>query len=287
MKSYCIKTNNEKIINYLLDKIEKINFEYIYYCSKEFKIYKNVIIHYVGKNVDEFISFVAELIYQAIIEFYEEKIIIRIINNNYFYFDNEEKKIILENCREFCKIELDEKKEILYQAIKTYIEENKAIVLDGIINFRIQEYIKLLDNIADMAVNQYIIEKEYTEFINLLRTYVNTTKSRAKLLHLIYINGESILLDEEKNIVPLSEDIFNAKYLSDITFSSNDYALNTILNILPQKLDIHIINEEDEFINTLKLIFENRIYICKDCNICKTYRMIQNVNEITKIPKIY
>ena len=128
-----------------------------------------------------------------------------------------------------------------------------------------------------MAVNQYIIEKEYTEFINLLKIYVETTEAGANILHLIYTNGESILLDEEKNVIPLSEDILNAKYLSDITFSSNDYALNTLLSMLPKKLEIHIIDEEDEFINTLKLIFEDRIYICKECNICKTYKMIRNV----------
>lgn len=283
MKSYCIKTNNERIIRYLLDKIEKINFEYIYYCNKEFKIYKNVVIHYVGENIDGFIYFVAELISNTIIEFYEEKIIARIMNSNYFYFDDYEKKIILENCKELCKIELGEKKETLYQEIVKYIKENKSIVLDGIVNFRIQKYMKILDNIVDMAVNQYIIEKEYTEFINLLRAYVNTNSFGTNLLHLIYTNGESILLDEEKNIVPLSEHIFNAKYLSDITFSSNDYALNTLLTILPKKLEIHIIDEEDEFINTLKLIFEDRIYICKDCNICKTYKMIRSVKEITKI----
>ena len=283
MKSYCIKTNNDKIINYLLDKIEKINFEYIYYCNKEFKIYKNVIIHYVGDDIDGFICFVSELLSNTIIDFYEEKIINRIINSNYFYFDDYEKIKILENSKELCKAEEVEKKEKIYMAIESYVRENKSIVLDGIINFRISEYVKILDNIVDMAVNQYIIEKEYTEFINLLKIYVNTTEPGIDFLHLIYTNGESILLDEEKNIVPLSENVFNAKYLSDISFSSNDFALNTLLSLLPKKLEIHMIDEEDEFINTLKLIFENRITICKDCNICKTYKIIQNVKETIKI----
>ena len=142
---------------------------------------------------------------------------------------------------------------------------------------------KILDNIVDMAVNQYIIEKEYTEFINLLKIYVNTTQTNTNIIHLIYTNGESILLDEEKNIIPLSNNVFNAKYLSDITFSSNDFALNTLLSMLPKKLEIHIIDEEDEFINTLKLIFEDRVYICKECNICKTYKMLQDVKKIMKI----
>ena len=38
MKSYCIKTDNEKIIEYLLNKISKIDFPDIYYCRKSFKI---------------------------------------------------------------------------------------------------------------------------------------------------------------------------------------------------------------------------------------------------------
>ena len=100
------------------------------------------------------------------------------------------------------------------------------------------------------------------------------------MFHLIYLNGESILLDKQKNIVQLEGNINNAKYLSDITFSSNDIALNTLLSLLPEKIEIHIIDKEDEFINTLKLIFEDRVRICTDCNICRTYRMLQTAKKI-------
>lgn len=277
MKSYCIKINDEKIIDYLLNEIEKIDFNNIYYCRKEFKIYKNVCLHYKGEDVEGFNNFVTELITNTIIKFYEERILTRIINSNYFYFDEFERKIILENCQELVRTEIEEKKESLYKAIIKYLSENKVIILDGFINFRVKEYIAILDNIVDMGVNQYIIEKEYTEFISLLKIYINTTEPTVERLHLIYTNGESILLDEKKNIVSISDHIFNAKYLSDISFSSNDFVLNTLLSLVPRKLDIHIIDEEDEFIETLKLIFEDRINICKDCNICRTYKMINNV----------
>jgi len=54
--------------------------------------------------------------------------------------------------------------------------------------------------------------------------------------------------------------------LSDISFSSNDYTLNSLLTLLPRRIYIHIIDGiEDEFINTLKLIFDNRVCICNDC----------------------
>ena len=158
-----------------------------------------------------------------------------------------------------------------------YILENKSIILDGFVNFRIPEYLDSLDYIVDFSVNKYIIEKEYTEFINLLKLYVDSKESDCNLVHLIYTNGESILLDEKKNIIPLSDNMFDAKYLSDITFSSNDYALNTLLTLIPKKIEIHLLSFEDEFINTLKLVFGTRISICTDCNICRTYKVLNNV----------
>ena len=275
MKSYCIKRNNEEIIEYLLNKISNINFPDIYYCRKTFKVYENIIMHYKENNITKFQNIVADILVDTILKFYQEGIIKRIINVNYFYFDEYEKNIIFENCQEFFIQDKDEIVETMFLEIKKYLKENRNIVLEGIANFRINEYIKILDNIVDMAVNKYIIEKEYKEFINLLKIYVGSTAPKVDVLHLIYLNGESILLDKEKNIVQLDTNINNAKYLSDITFSSNDIALNTLLTLLPSKIEIHIIDKEDEFINTLKLIFDTKIRICTDCNICKTYRMLQ------------
>lgn len=281
MKSYCIKTDNEEIIEYLLNKISKLDIPNIYYCNKSFKIYENVILHYKDNNIEQFNNLVAQLITEVIIKFYQEKILKRIINVNYFYFDEFERKIILENCDEFIKQEEEEITETVFISVEGYILEHKNIVIEGVANFRINEYIKILDNIVDIAVNKYIIEKEYREFINLLKVYVNSTSSKTDMLHLIYTNGESILLDRDKNIIQVDYNLSNAKYLSDITFSSNDIALNTLLSLLPKKIEVHLINEEDEFINTLKLIFENRIKICTSCNICKTYRALNNI-KITR-----
>lgn len=109
-----------------------------------------------------------------------------------------------------------------------------------------------------------------------MHIYVENKEPEYPLLHLIYINGESIILDEDKNIVSVSDNIYHAKYLSDISFSSNDFALNTLLTLLPRKIEIHLIGKEDEFIQTLKLIFEQRISICRECNICKTYRLLNS-----------
>lgn len=277
MKSFCFKTNNTQILNYLLNRIQEIDFENLIYSQSQFKIYKNITIHYRGNNNNKFYNFLTELIGEVVIEFYEEKILKQLINYNYFYFDEYEKNKILENCIQLIEPEVYTPKLFDNKNIKEYVKENKAMVLDGFVYFRLKAYLEYLDEVVDSGVNQFIIEKEYREFISLLRVYVESKVPEYNLLHLIYINGESILLDEKRNIVSVSENIYNAKYLSDISFSSNDFALNTLLCLLPKRIEIHLIDEEDEFINTLKLIFEGRVTICKDCDICKTYKILNNV----------
>lgn len=276
MKSFCFKTNNTQILNYLLNRIQEIDFENLIYSQNQFKIYKNITIHYRGNNNNKFYNFLTELIGEVVIEFYEEKILKQLINYNYFYFDEYEKNKILENCIQLIEPEVYTPKLFDNKNIKEYVKENKAMVLDGFVYFRLKAYLEYLDEVVDSGVNQFVIEKEYREFISLLRVYVESKVPEYNLLHLIYINGESILLDEKRNIVSVSENIYNAKYLSDISFSSNDFALNTLLCLLPRRIEIHLIDDADEFINTLKLIFEGRVTICKDCDICKTYKILNN-----------
>ena len=237
------------------------------------------IIH--GDNINTFYKILCDTLTKCIVFFYEKKLTKNIIFYNYFYFDTNEANQILNDCTDLFTSDEEigkEKYESIYNSLYSYILEHHSIVLNGFVNFRLQDYKNILDYTVDLCVNNFLIEKEYYEFINILHLYVNSKESTTEQIHLVYVNKESILIDSDKNIIHTKDKSFDAKYLSDISFSSNDYCLNALLNLLPQKLYIHLIdNYEDEFINTLKLIFENRVTICNDCDICRIYRMTNNV----------
>ena len=276
MKSLCIKTNNEDIISSLFQNLSTLNLDSAHISQNRFKVYNNVIIHYVGTDYELFYDRVASILTDTIITFYQEKLLKRILEYNYFYFTSSEKKKILSLAKDFIAdddLSSEDNYFSIYYPFLDYITENKSIVLDGFVNFRLQTYMKNLDYIIDISVNKFLIEKEYNEFIDILKMYVTYTPFNSPLVHLVYCNGESILLDIDKKVIPTDDAIFQAKYLSDITFSSNDYALNTLLNLTPKKIIIHLVNyKEDEFINTIKLIFEDRYEICTDCKICSLYK---------------
>lgn len=278
LKSLCIKTNNSNITSYLLEKLDTLTINDLYISKLKFKIYTNIIIHYKGNNLNSFLYKISSVVCCAIIKFYEPNIIKRIVSSNYFYFsDIEQSKITM-----LCKNSLldSESNDILNRdnliisSLYEYFKTNKSLILEGFINFRLKKYIETIDLAVDSSVNKFVIDKEYLEFIDLLKAYVNSKPFGLNIVHLIYNKEESTLLDEFKDVINLEDNILDTKYISDISFSSNDYALNTLLTLLPQKICIHLVNsKEDEFINTLKSIFNNRIFICKDCDICKVYTL--------------
>ena len=275
MKSLCIKTNNSNLINYLLNELQHLELDDICFLTQEFKHFKNVIVHYRGTNDYIFLDKISSILSLLVIDELEEDFLNSLLIQNYFYFDANERKDIINLSFDIMSYSqnFNAKFKTIYSSFYEYLLNHRSLYLKGFTNFRLKNYFAILDEVITEAVNSYIIEKEYLEFISLLRLYINSQNSNCELVHIVYSSSNTILLDENKQIIDISEDCLNTKYLSDISFSSNDYTLNSLLTLLPKEIYIHLIdNYIDEFINTLQAIFENRVHICTDCNICKIYK---------------
>lgn len=279
MNSLCIKTNDDSTLKYLQNEFSEFNMLNVSFSCNEFKLYKNIIIHYTGIDTELFYTKLATILSYLVIDNFEENIIKNIIMSNYFYFDSIEISNIVDLCSEnLCDDEfsLSNRQLSLFNAFYDYITTHHSIVLTGFINFRLYEYRNLLNNLVDFSVNEFIIEREYLEFISLVRLYVNSQPNNYGIVHIICFDFDTILLNENLETIEINKNALNAKYLSDVTFSDNDYILNTLLNLLPSKIFLHVksLSSNSEFVNTLKLIFEDRLQICSDCNICNLYKNI-------------
>jgi len=280
MKSLCIKTNNLDIINYLQKSFENINLENTYLSIKKFNHFNNIIIHHKGNDYTKFHNYISNSITKAIIEYCEEQIIYNNISLNYFYFNSYEKKQILENSLNLLEDQKNSKLRYDYinnEIYKTLLSAH-SLYLQGIINFKLSNYIDFLNTQIDIAVNKFLIDKEYLEFVNILKLYINSEAENSKTnhVHLIYKDKISIITDDSQNIISYNDNLRKARYISDISFSSNDLALNTLLNLIPKSITIHLVDGYcDEFINTIKLIFQEKVNICEDCDICAVYKRKQ------------
>ena len=281
MSSLCIKTNNEEILTYLQNEFSEFNMLNIFFSRHEFKSYKNLIIHYTGIDNELFYTKLATILSYLVIDYFENNLIKKILLNNYFYFEKSEYNNILALCSEnLCdsnEFSFTNRHMLLFDVFYEYITTHHSLILSGFVNFRLKNYRKLLEDLVDFSVNEFIIEREYLEFVSLLRLYINSQDCSSKSLHIISLDNNTFLLDENMKPIDVDKNALNAKYLSDVSFSTNDYILNTLLNLLPQKIYLHVISPVSnlDFINTLQLIFENRIKICNDCNICNLYKSVK------------
>lgn len=158
MKSVCIKTISKDKANYLISKFEKLPMN-IYISYYRFKTFDNVIIHYSEDNVKQFYEIVAAIIKKCIEKFYEDEFIIKNVKDNYFYLSSLEREYICEITRKVLELpdeKIGYKNKILNEIIYNYIIENKSIVLEGFVNFRIKDYKEILDKIIEVSVFSYL-----------------------------------------------------------------------------------------------------------------------------------
>jgi len=270
LKTICIKSNNNEINEYIIKNVKNFKINTIYLSVCQFSNYTNIILHYKGSDIKElnkFMNKIIALLSNVIIKFYTNYIMKNLIDINYFYFSDFDKTKILDYCKENCEEPQfnKERKRVIKKLFRNYFSYNKKIILDGFVTFSIKEYTKLLDTIVDQSVNNYLIEKEYIEFIDLLKCYIDSEPSQIEKIYLIYNQQNSTLYDKNGNTIRIDETL-KSKYLSDINFSNNDYCLNTLLTLLPKELVIYSNSNKDEFLTTLELIFGERIIYHKDSN---------------------
>ena len=158
MKSICIKTISKEKVNFLIEQFEKLSMS-IYLSTYRFKVYDNIIVHYPGEDIETFYNVVAGIVKKCIEYYYEEDFIKKEIKNNYFYLDDIEQDYILKITKRILELPDDKigyKNKILKKIIINYLKENKAIILEGFVNFRIKDYKEVLNNIVEVSVFSYL-----------------------------------------------------------------------------------------------------------------------------------
>ena len=92
MISICLKTNNLHSLNYIEQQLNQTTLSQIFYSQKKFKIYNNIIIHYLGDMPNEFYNVFSDILSNLIIANYEKTFIKQQLQFDFFYFSLEEKK---------------------------------------------------------------------------------------------------------------------------------------------------------------------------------------------------
>jgi putative sporulation protein YtxC len=267
-------------INNLNQKKFKIQVTIVKYPEVEFIVCRctenNIIASLSDAYFMEFKNSVAEILCDSIIKNYEENLLLKIINSNYFFNPHEKKKVmeiskVIINGEQNYKNHSYQKK-LIYRRLWEYLKANNEIILDGFVNFRAKEYVKYLEDIAEKAVDNFLIEREYQEFIKLLKYFVDMQEPKLEAVHILSgFDDRYIILDHKQN--EITNDCIK-EFLSEVPegeMNFDDFLVSSLITIAPIRIYIHIEDnlKNKELLQTIKNVFDGKVIICNGCSICK------------------
>lgn len=151
-----------------------------------------------------------------------------------------------------------------------YLKEQTELNLEGYVRFRLHPYIDELRDVAEYAVDEFVMDRQYQEFISLLQYFVYIQEARIPFVHLFHKGGnEFLLLNDRMEQIDTDdpEAVVTVEMLEkDMNFE--DMIVSTLISVSPQQIYIHTREPEQQVIHTIKQIFENRVEICGYCRLC-------------------
>lgn len=215
-----------------------------------------------------------------IIKKYEYKMLERIINTNYCYFNSAEKKDIMANALKIINNNENNfvnslfqirRRNIIISKLLEYFDSTNVLILDGFVNFRLKEYKKDLEEIVDKAVDDFLMEREYKEFIRLLKYFVEIQEPKFNAIHIIVSSDDKYMLFDDKKREITNECIED--FISEVAedeLNFDDLLVSSLITLAPRKLIIHNPAEfrNKELLETIKNVFYGKVVICNGCETC-------------------
>ena len=217
-------------------------------------------------SVDDF----AKELSGDIIDKYEKTLLSNMIDSELSFAPREHRMEILEKALREAKPNGDEvlslihynrRKAIIEEDIKEYFKYNNTMNTEGFVRFRLFDYKNELRGIYLAAAEEFASEKEYEEFIEMLRFFVSVQSPKEDTVHLTKKDGELCVQNRHRRDITY-------KYAEEFTqtdenLTGDDIALSALIAIAPQKITIHDKREADPLYDTIYSIFDDVVFTVK------------------------
>lgn len=233
----------------------------------------------------KFNLYLSMLIYKFLArEFYIKKID-EFINETYFFLKEDEISEVKRLCMKAFIHEgkINDENEVycinrrnsIIKKITDFVSETDEINIQGYLRFRIKEMEEDFQSIVDKIIEKYMVEKEYDEFIKLLKYFVDIQECKIDEVNIFAgKNGDYKITDRDGKDIrdKMTQDIDTTGLNSGS--SKDDLVMSGLITLAPKKVVIHCLEcfSNKELIETIKKVFDGRVEFCDSCKECKVLR---------------
>lgn len=231
---------------------------------------------------DVFRHQLAEVLAEHIIAYCEEVIMNREIDRSikkYVYLDREAVYAkacdILNNCRNCESLNVllrFGRKNRISQRVLEHIKQHECISVEGFVTFCLRDYLTEIKYAAEVALEELKNEKEYSEFVSLLRYFVDTQSPKMNEVNLMagkdcvftLWDGNGVSIDDHYMRYYVDELLLNEVSLDDVLVS-------ILITISPRRIILHNTGDQQisEPVLMIRNVFKERISLCSGCERCR------------------
>ncbi|MCL4516633.1 MAG: putative sporulation protein YtxC [Firmicutes bacterium] len=223
--------------------------------------------------------YVASAIADLIVNDFQLGLLPKILKSHYANFTEEEKQQIVARAGQLLtrNVETGEedllqlinrRNQILYKVVD-YLNTSNKLIIEGFVRFWLKDYFQELCEAVDRAVDGFVVDREYQEFIRLLKHFVAIQEPKADEVHVIVrASGLFRLLDRDRRVV---DNEYLEGFVFDLVQNQMDYddlLVSALITIAPRKIVLHF-RKKREVAQTIVNVFEERVEFCPGCQFCE------------------
>lgn len=222
---------------------------------------------------------IANLVADLIISQYENTLIDWDIKRHYSYFAPNEREYVIKKTQEILNNSyVQKRKNIIMELMFTYLETEETLILDGFVLFRLNAYQQQIGYAIEQAVDEYLMEKEYDDFIGLLKYFVEIQEPKMGKIHiLLEEDGAFRIYDEWDH--EIKNDYLESFIIEliDNELNYEDLLISTLITIAPEEISLHgsTGSGNNSILDTVTRVFEQRVTICAGCSKCVSLKKQQ------------
>lgn len=222
--------------------------------------------------------YLANILTDLLMNTVTKELMTQIIKNRYHFIAQGESRAIVKSAYSYLNnlYEDGDISKTLYRhnqiltSISQYLESDSLLYLEGFLRFRLKEYFQEMEESIEKAIDNFLVEREYLEFIKLLRYFVEIQEPRIDEVHVLIKDQDSFyLLDEEKQ--PIEEkqlqNVLAELHNENTEVDYDDLLLSALITISPRRIVIHAL-AKIEIMDTIISVFRERVVICEGCELC-------------------
>lgn len=142
-----------------------------------------------------------------------------------------------------------EEQTVLRERLVGYLSEQRTLVLEGFLRFRMQEFLMLWELSIEQAAARVLMQKEYGELMETLRRFVDGRASR--------VNTISVCIHADGTITLSDDNDVHIEYVD----CAPDGILNLLINMAPMRLTVYDLsgNERNRLTEAILKVFGDRV----------------------------